>query len=1241
MNTLQNKGASIANVMLRKLIVGLALAGGLALGATSFVDSAGAQTGGFCSKFDSGIDGWGPCPSGPNITVTTTTDSGGITPTDTYLKLTDLSGASSACTTDSKYLGDWNAKLGGCGQFCFDFKVFDSGSPPSAITPSFTIFGGGGHATFVANFQVPIGDTTWHQKICAPIAPGASPPTSPNGHWVVTGTWNSIIAAVSMVALPVDFSSSPSEIVGYDNLCMSPGGCGVTPPPEINGCLKDSKVSVKCNPDGTYTVTLSGGSFTGTDITMTSQTAGVTVTPPQQPWAPTTTWTVTGATAGQTVVLAANATSAGHGQAPGTDECCSGEIKIVMPECPKPVGEVIVEKKVKNDTHASASVINSLAFPIHLTCTAPSNLSTTFNLNNGGTHTETNLPFNSVCSVTETTLPPVPANVCPQGSTAVWSTPVITPASATVNPTVTTFTVLNELHCEKASEVIVEKKVKNNTNASATVINSLVFPVGLTCTAPSNLSTTFNLNNGGTHTENNVPYTSVCTVAESTSTLPPPPKDVCPAGTIAGWATPVITPTSATINAPVTVFTVVNELDCNKVGEVGEVIVEKKIKNNTNASASVINSLVFPIGLTCTAPSNLNTTFNLNNGGAHADNNVPYSSVCTVTESTSTLPAVPKDVCPPGSNAVWATPVITPTNATVNATATTFMVVNELDCKKVGDVGSLTVVKKVIYSGPIALPSLIYPVTVTCGSSVTHLNLVNGVAQTVPNIPLNTSCLVVEGPMPPPPNVCPPPSVPVWSTVYVPPSPVSVTGTNTNVEIDNTLKCGPQAGTTDLAIAKTGGTSPVQVPDYSFQLTVTNVGSPFNGTNVIQITDVVPMGMTFLTAGGPNWTCVTLPVAGGGTMTCTYTGPGPTASNQSLGTIGVNAKATGSAPFPPFTNCATVQPKAGSGVTDSNPANDMACVTVTKPHVGCAPPMIPGAVAGQCICPAPKVPGPAPGQCMCPPGMHGDGDACEGPPPHCPPPKVPGPAPGQCVCPPGMHPIGNTCEGPPPPPPPPPPPHCASPMVPGPAPGQCVCPDGTVQRGGTCVRPPVCRPPMVQGAAPGQCVCPDGTVQRGGTCVRPPVCRPPMVQGAAPGQCVCPDGTIQRGGTCVRPPVCRPPMVPGPVPGQCVCPQGTVQRGGACIQRPVCNPPARLNNSGQCECPRDMVAVGNSCIERPRPPPVIPPRDVPHGGPRDNPVEPGGGPRNIPGGPRGGPAENPAGPPHGGAPGQPELPGRR
>jgi hypothetical protein len=354
-----------------------------------------------------------------------------------------------------------------------------------------------------------------------------------------------------MLSLPVDFTNSPSEIVGYDNICMYPGDCGQTPPPVINGCLKDSKVAVTCNPDGTYTLTLSGSSFTGTVITMTSQTPGVTVTPPQQPWAATTTWTITGATPGQTVILTANATKVGGGGAPGSDECCSGEIKIVMPDCPKPqTGEVVVEKKVKNDTRASASVINTLIFPIGLSCTAPSNLSVSFGLNNGGTHTENNVPYTSVCTVTESvsTLPPVPKDVCGEGSAAVWLTPVITPSSATISAPVTAFTVVNELKCVPVGSLSVTKIVFPDPRG---IGSTLIFPMTVTCTNPP-ASYPLNVHGNTSTVPINVPVGSICSIAETQTPLP----------LGCTWQAPVYSSATVTIANGLNTATVTNSYTC-------------------------------------------------------------------------------------------------------------------------------------------------------------------------------------------------------------------------------------------------------------------------------------------------------------------------------------------------------------------------------------------------------------------------------------------------------------------------------------------------------------------------------------------------------------------------------------------------------------------------------------------------------------------------------------------------------
>jgi hypothetical protein len=190
------------------------------------------------------------------------------------------------------------------------------------------------------------------------------------------------------------------------------------------------------------------------------------------------------------------------------------------------------------------------------------------------------------------------------------------------------------------------------------------------------------------------------------------------------------------------------------------------------------STLTFPMTVTCTAPP---TTYSLNVLGntSTLPINVPVGRVCSVTE---TLPALP-----PGCT--WLPPVYTPASVTIATGLNHLQVTNAYRCREQS--GSLIVKKEVIYVGPATLPSQIYPVTVNCGGTITTLGLVDGVPQTVSNITLNTSCTVVEGPVPTPPNVCPPNTTPVWTTAYIPPSPLTITGPGITELVRNTLVCRP------------------------------------------------------------------------------------------------------------------------------------------------------------------------------------------------------------------------------------------------------------------------------------------------------------------------------------------------------------------------------------------------------------------------------------------------------------------
>ena len=765
MTIVSSSKSLFAEIAVRKFATISAFGAALAFSPLLPAAPAAAQSGPLCTGFSAGtagLDGWGACTNAPNIVVTTSNVSSIGGASDYHLHLRDTAGQSAACSTDQKYLGDWTKKMGGCGQFCFDFKVFKSGTPPATITPSFSIWSGSLRATFVANFTMTASDP-WKQNICAPInliQSGANLPSGPSGGWQIapggnsySANWNTIIQNVTMIQLPIDWTSDPSEEAGYDNFCMTSGNCPEPPKPEVTGCLKETKVSVTCNPDGSYTITLNGAGTPGSTMTLASQTPGVTVTPPQQPWAPTTTWTLTGATAFQAVTLIANATTPGAGSAPGSDLCCSGEIKIVLPDCPKkPPIDVKIDKTV--------AVKEGPVAPVYTYTLAVTNV--------GAPFTGTN-----VVTVTDV----VPAGM--------------------------TFTSVNG--------------APNWNCAPATV--------------PS----------GGT-------------------------------------------------------------LTCTYIG------------TGTIATGAPLGNIT----ITASAP-------------------------------------------PQGKFE---------------------------NCAVVG---------------------------LTAASGLTDSNPSN-----------NKSC----------------------------------------------VSTGSPAKAIDVAIEKTGETSPAaQVKEYAFHLKVTNVGDGFNGTGNIVVSDVVPAGMTFNSATGTNWTCATLPASAGSTITCTYTGAGPTTPGQALGTIDIAATATGSAPFPPVTNCANVAITPAVGLPDGNAANNQSCVTVTKPRV-VVPPVVN-------VCPPPKVAGAVPGQCVCPQGMTARGRTC----------------------------VATLV--------------CRAPMIMNAAGSACVCPHGLVQRGRACVQMPTCRAPMVQNAAGTGCVCPAGLVQRGRSCVEPVVCRPPAKLNSR-GVCQCPEGMMARGNRCFvteRPPI--------------------------------------------------------------------------------------------------------------------------
>jgi len=132
----------------------------------------------------------------------------------------------------------------------------------------------------------------------------------------------------------------------------------------------------------------------------------------------------------------------------------------------------------------------------------------------------------------------------------------------------------------------------------------------------------------------------------------------------------------------------------------------------------------------------------------------------------------------------------------------------------------------------------------------------------------------------------------------------------------------------DLAIAKTGVAVAKAAGTFTFNLAVTNLGDTIVNAAAIQVTDIVPAGMTFTNyTGGPNWNCIPLapPIAAGGTLTCTYIGAGPIMSGAALSPINITATTPLGGTFK---NCSAVGFAAASGLQDSDPSNNTSCAEV-------------------------------------------------------------------------------------------------------------------------------------------------------------------------------------------------------------------------------------------------------------------------------------------------------------------------
>ncbi|WP_298417343.1 T9SS type A sorting domain-containing protein [uncultured Kordia sp.] len=173
---------------------------------------------------------------------------------DVFLRAFDrgCSDGSSWMFNSTDYNGNWIQFInGGANCFCYDFRMFNGGG--GTTSTSLRIYNGADpftstlRARFQLNQLITVQDG-W-QTICAPVGlvdANGNPPANAVGTWIMEiGTdWDALIQNIGGIAYVLDITSSPTEVYGFDNICI--GACTGT------GCTLTSQVSnIVCYDQGT------------------------------------------------------------------------------------------------------------------------------------------------------------------------------------------------------------------------------------------------------------------------------------------------------------------------------------------------------------------------------------------------------------------------------------------------------------------------------------------------------------------------------------------------------------------------------------------------------------------------------------------------------------------------------------------------------------------------------------------------------------------------------------------------------------------------------------------------------------------------------------------------------------------------------------------------------------------------------------------------------------------------------
>ena len=472
---------------------------------------------------------------------------------------------------------------------------------------------------------------------------------------------------------------------------------------------------------------------------------------------------------------------------------------------------------------------------------------------NGQTRNYPNVPNSAICSLTEGILPNTSA---PQFA---YQVPVISGPVTISTGTTAELTAQNPIALVTGS-LTVNKIVLGQT---AGYVTGSTFPITTDCqiggVSQAGFPDTQNLANGQSHQYPSVPVTAVCISTEGTRPATSGPQYAYDTPVISDLVTIAMgTEAHITVQNPVRLLT-------------GSVTVSKQI---SGAGAGYVTGTTFPIGLTCTDPSNTiitPPTADIAAGANAVFANLPNQSLCSATEGTR--PATT------GIAYAWGAPQISPAvNVATNATQA-ITITNPLQLV----VGGMTFNKQISGAPSGYTPVTGFAVNALCaiGSTTTryptsgNFTVIAGTPLTISSITAGSSCIIQEDTT----NLPPPPANYRWKVTTPPfinqPASINV-GANVPATITNTLE-----PLDPPFITKSGRLLDASTVEWKIVVAnnrATNANSaPIN----ITVTDPLPSGMTFV----------------GGSVACTPHGAGSVALTCALNGGNTALSVTGSLPY--------------------------------------------------------------------------------------------------------------------------------------------------------------------------------------------------------------------------------------------------------------------------------------------------------------------------------------------------------